>query len=213
MSVSLRPCCRPAGRWKLPNFKIWNRRERKRIEKAVDTEKPQDNAPEALAEGGLFDSILEGQLTAMAAERELFAAEKKELEERLLRARAEFENARRRWDRERLDYFQFAAMDMVRDLLPILDDFERALQVETADREYAKGVELIYQRTADTLKKLGLEPIVTAGQTFDPNLHQAVERVETQDAEDQAILGEFQRGYNFKGKLLRPAMVRVAVRS
>ena len=196
----------------MPNFKIWNRRERKRIEKAVDTENPQDNAPEALAEGGPFDSILEGQLTAMAAEREQFAAEKAELQERLLRARAEFENARRRWDRERLDYLQFAAMDMMRDLLPILDDFERALQVETADREYAKGVELIYQRMVDTLTKLGLEPIVTAGQSFDPNLHQAVERVQTEDAEDQAILGEFQRGYNFRGKLLRPAMVRVAVR-
>jgi molecular chaperone GrpE len=179
----------------------------------VDTENPQDKAPEALAEGGPFDSILEGQLAAMSAEREQFAAEKKELQERLLRARAEFENARRRWDRERLDYLQFAAMDMMRDLLPILDDFERALEVETADREYAKGVELIYQRMADTFKKLGLEPIETAGQTFDPNLHQAVERVETEDAEDQAILGEFQRGYNFKGKLLRPAMVRVAVRS
>jgi molecular chaperone GrpE len=101
---------------------------------------------------------------------------------------------------------------MVRDMLPILDDFERALKVETADRDYAKGVELIYQRMADTLKKLGLEPIETAGQAFDPNLHQAVERVQTEDAEDQAILAEFQRGYNFKGKLLRPAMVRVAVR-
>jgi molecular chaperone GrpE len=177
----------------------------------VDTEKPQD-IPEAIAGGGPFDSILEGQLAAMAAEREQFAAEKAELQERLLRARAEFENARRRWDRERQDTFQFAAMEIVRDLLPILDDFERALQVETADREYAKGVELIYQRMSDTLKKIGLEPIETAGQTFDPNLHQAVERVQTEDAEDQAILGEFQRGYNFKGKLLRPAMVRVAVR-
>ena len=103
-------------------------------------------------------------------------------------------------------------MESVRDMLPILDDFERALKVDTADRDYAKGVELIYQRMADTLKKLGLEPIETAGQKFDPNLHQAVERVQTEDAEDQAILGEFQRGYNFKGKLLRPAMVKVAVR-
>ena len=98
------------------------------------------------------------------------------------------------------------------DLLPILDDFERALQVETADREYAKGVELIYQRLSETVRKMGLEPIETAGKPFDPNLHQAVERVQTEEAEDQAILGEFQRGYNFKGKLLRPAMVRVAVR-
>jgi molecular chaperone GrpE len=195
------------------SFKIWNRRERKRIEKAVDTENPQqEETPEVLPEQGPFDSILEAQLNAIAAERTQFAAEKAEMEERLLRARAEFENARRRWDRDRLDYTQFAAMDMVRDLLPILDDFERALKVETADREYAKGVELIYQRMADTLKKLGLETIETAGKTFDPNLHQAVERVETEEAEDQAILGEFQRGYNFKGKLLRPAMVRVAVK-
>jgi molecular chaperone GrpE len=104
-------------------------------------------------------------------------------------------------------------MDLVRDILPILDDFERALKVETADRDYAKGVELIRQRMFDSLKKLGLEPIDTEGRTFDPNVHQAVERVPTEEAEDQTILGEFQRGYNFKGKLLRPAMVRVAVRS
>ena len=194
------------------SFSIWNRRKKKVSEKAVDTQNPQEIPPEEIAEAGPFDSILEGQLAALAAEREQFAAEKAELQERLLRTRAEFENARRRSERERLEYFQFASMDMVRDILPILDDFERALQVETADRDYAKGVELIYQRMAETLKKLGLEPIETAGQTFDPNLHQAVERVQTEDAEDQAILGEFQRGYNFKGKLLRPAMVRVAVR-
>ncbi len=101
---------------------------------------------------------------------------------------------------------------MVKDLLPILDDFERALKVETSDREYAKGVELIYQRMSDSLKKMGLEAIVTEGRQFDPNLHQAIERVPSKNVEDQAILGEFQRGYNFKGKLLRPAMVRVAVR-
>jgi molecular chaperone GrpE len=181
-------------------------------EKAVEPQNPQENPPEALPEAGPFDSILEGQLASMAAEREQFAAEKAELQERLLRARAEFENARRRSEQKILESFQFAAMNVVGDMLPILDDFERALKVETADRDYAKGVELIYQRMADTLKKLGLEPIETAGQKFDPNLHQAVERVETEDAEDQAILGEFQRGYNFKGKLLRPAMVRVAVR-
>lgn len=102
-------------------------------------------------------------------------------------------------------------MDLVRELLPVLDDFERAMRVETADREYVKGIELIYQRLFDQLKKQGLEPIHTEGKRFDPNLHQAIERVPTEDAEDQSILGEFQRGYQFKGKLLRPAMVRVAV--
>jgi len=154
----------------------------------------------------------EGQLVAVTAERDQLAAEKAELNDRLLRLRAEFDNARRRLERERSDYLQFAAMDLVKDLLPVLDDFERALKVETADANYAKGVELIYQRLYETLKKLGLEPIESDGKPFDPNIHQAVERVPTDEVEDQTVLGEFQRGYNFKGKLLRPAMVRVAVK-
>jgi len=153
-----------------------------------------------------------GHMRQLETERDQLAKEKGELHELLLRRQAEFENFRRRADREKTELFEYASMDAVKTMLPILDDFERALKVDTADRDYAKGVELIYQRMADTLKKLGLEPIETAGQKFDPNLHQAVERVETEDAEDQAILGEFQRGYNFKGKLLRPAMVRVAVK-
>jgi molecular chaperone GrpE len=193
------------------NFSLWNHRKRKQSEKAVDTDNPQAENPQT-DPGLLPEDVIVNLETRLAAEREQFAAEKTELNERLLRARAEFENARRRNERERMEYLQYAAMDLVRDILPILDDFERALKVETADRDYAKGVELIYQRMADTLKKVGLEPIDTAGQMFDPNLHQAVERVPTEEAEDQAILGEFQRGYNFKGKLLRPAMVRVAVK-
>ena len=100
----------------------------------------------------------------------------------------------------------------MRQILPALDDFERASKAETADREYAKGVELIYQRLSEILRRMGLEPMETAGQRFDPNQHQAVQRVETKDAEDQTILEEFQKGYNFRGKLLRPAMVSVAVR-
>src|SRR2546430_430272 len=82
-----------------------------------------------------------------------------------------------RIEQERSNYLQLAAMDLVREILPILDDFERALNVKTADRNYAKGVELIYQRLFETVKKMGLEPIETAGKAFDPNLHQAVERV------------------------------------
>jgi molecular chaperone GrpE len=168
--------------------------------KEVDIEKTQEKPQEVPAE----DSA--------AAERDRLAAEKAELEDRLLRARAEFQNARMRAERERSDYLQFASSDLVRNLLPVLDDFERAMRVETADRDYAKGIDLIYQRLYDTLKKMGLEPISTEGQRFDPNLHQAIERVQTDDAEDQAILGEFQRGYQLKGKLLRPAMVKVAVK-
>ncbi len=170
------------------------------------------NPPEVSPDPNLPAETLEGQLAAITTERDRLAAENAELSDRFLRARAEFENARRRGERERSDFLQFASMELVRDLVPILDDFERALKVETTDKEYAKGVELIYQRLFETLKKMGLEPIDTAGKQFDPNLHQAVERVPTEESEDQSILGEFQRGYNFKGKLLRPAMVRVAVR-
>jgi molecular chaperone GrpE len=176
----------------------------------VDTQNPEPNATNVSPDGP--SDTPEGQLAAVTAERDQLLADKTELQDRLLRARAEFDNARRRAERERSDFLQFAAMDLVRDILPVLDDFERALKVETADKEYAKGVELIYNRLSETLKKMGLEPLDTTGQKFDPNLHQAVERVENHDAADQTILGEFQRGYNFRGKLLRPAMVRVAVK-
>lgn len=183
----------------------------------MDTQKPEENIPEVSddnpSSGENVPAIdTESHLAMLTADRDRLAAEKSDLQDRLLRSRAEFDNARRRAERERSEYIQFAAMDLVKDLLPVLDDFERALKVETADRNYAKGIELIYQRMAETLKKIGLEPIETDGCQFDPNLHQAVERVPTGEADDQTILGEFQRGYNFKGRLLRPAMVRVAVK-
>jgi molecular chaperone GrpE len=178
----------------------------------VDTQNTNPNISEVSPGESAAPETLESPYAAVTAERDKLAAEAADLQNRLRYARAEFDNARRRAERERSEYLQFAAMDLVKDILPILDDFERALQVETSDRNYAKGVELIYQRMSETLKKLGLEPIETADRKFDPNLHQAVERVETDKAEDQSILGEFQRGYNFKGKLLRPAMVKVAVK-
>jgi molecular chaperone GrpE len=154
----------------------------------------------------------EAQIAALTAERDQLAAEKADLKDRLLRALADFDNFRRRAERDRSEYVQFAAMEMVRDLIPILDDFRRAVKVETADKEYAKGVELIDQRLFETLKKAGLEPIEAAGKLFDPNLHQAVDRVQSEEWPDQTVLEEYQSGYNFKGKLLRPAMVKVAVK-
>lgn len=175
----------------------------------------QQNVPDVspeLAEDGREQTELEAQLAALAAERDQLAAEKAELNDRLLRRQADFDNFRKRVERDRSDFIQFAAMDVVREMLPMLDDFERALAVETADREYAKGVEMIYGRLFETLKKMGLEPIDTDGATFDPNLHQALDRVESDEFEEHAIVQEYQRGYNFKGKLLRPSMVRVAVR-
>ncbi len=151
------------------------------------------------------------QADQLRIERDGLRVERDEVRELLLRRQAEFDNFRKRTEKERSEYLQYAGMEMVRDMLPILDDFDRALKVEGGSPEYVKGVEMIYSRMYEALKKVGLEPIETAGQAFDPHLHQAVERVETADAPDGAILSEFQRGYRFKGKLLRPSMVKVAV--
>jgi molecular chaperone GrpE len=150
-------------------------------------------------------------LATVLAERDQLAAEKAELLDRHLRTQAEFQNFRRRIERERQELHEYATTETVRSILAVLDDFDRALKVETADREYAKGMELIYQRLYEALKKLGLEPIESVGQPFDPHVHHAVEKAESDQPED-TVLEEYQRGYNFKGRLLRPAMVKVAVR-
>ena len=139
------------------------------------------------------------------------AGEKAELQDRVLRAQAEFQNFRKRVEKERGELFEYASMEAVRALLPVLDDFERSLKSESSDKEYVKGMELIYQRFYEGLKKLGLEPIVSEGQIFDPHVHHAVDKVETDEAAADTVLEEFQRGYNFKGRMLRPAMVKVAV--
>jgi len=151
-------------------------------------------------------------LGAVMEERDQLLAERADLQDRLLRRQAEFENFRRRAERERADVLEYAATDTVRTLLPIADDFERALKVESADKEYARGMELIYQRLVGALTKLGLEPIAAEGQSFDPNVHHAIEMVERDDVANHTVIGEFQRGYNFRGRLLRPSMVKVAVK-
>jgi molecular chaperone GrpE len=150
-------------------------------------------------------------LEAVTAERDRLAAEIAEMQDRFVRFQAEFQNFRKRVDKDRLELSEYASMEAIRTLLPIVDDFERALQAETADKTYAHGLELIRQRLFDALKKLGLEPMDVQGQPFDPHVHHAVEMVETEEAPDHTVLAEYQRGYNFKGRLLRPAMVKVAV--
>jgi molecular chaperone GrpE len=151
-------------------------------------------------------------LKAAIAERDQLLGERAELRDQLLRRQADFENFRRRIERERSEFAQYAGMELVGELLPILDNFERALKTETSNQDYAKGVELIYQRLFDTLKKMGLEPIEAEGRPFDPYVHEAVERAEADGVEDHTVLEVFQKGYNFRGRLLRPAMVKVAVK-
>lgn len=144
-------------------------------------------------------------------ERDRLVREKAELQDLAQRRQAEFDNFRRRVERERSDLLEFAAMDSVKALLPVLDDFERALKSESSDKEYSRGLELIYGRLYESLKKLGLEPIGDDVRVFNPHIHHAVEMVDTKDHPDQAVLDVYQKGYYFKGRLLRPAMVKVAI--
>ena len=151
------------------------------------------------------------EMEAVVAERDRAVAEKEEIWDRFLRKQAEFENFRKRMAREKEEVLQFAAMETVRALLPVLDDFERALQAPAEAEEYRKGIELIHKRLYDTLVQAGLTPIESIGKRFDPHFHQAVDTVKGEQ-EEQTIVEEYQRGYEFKGRLLRPAMVKVAVR-
>jgi molecular chaperone GrpE len=148
-----------------------------------------------------------------AAESELqkLRAERNDLFERLARLQAEFENYRKRAAKENADFRDFAVSDAARTLLPVIDSFALALKNSAARPEdLRKGVELIYKQLQDVLQKLNVERIPAQGELFDPRVHEAIEMVETNDAPDHHVLEELQPGYRIKGRLLRPAMVRVA---
>ena len=144
------------------------------------------------------------------AELEKLKAERDALVDRLARLQAEFENARKRSAREQQEFREYALADAVKGLLPVLDSFERALQVGANESELRGGVELIYKQLQDALSKLGLRPIPAKGGPFDPHLHEAIEMVDTTEADDHHVLEELQRGYKLKDRLLRPSMVTVA---
>jgi molecular chaperone GrpE len=139
-------------------------------------------------------------------------AEKEELRTTLIHRQADFENFRKRVERERHEESRRATGVSIQHLLPVLDTFERALAAhdDPAYAEYRKGVELIYKQLWETLAKQGLERIAAAGKQFDPHFHQAIERVETEDHEDGMVIDVLQPGYVFHGRVLRPATVRVA---
>ena len=145
----------------------------------------------------------EGEVAKLKAERDA-------LLDRLARAQADFDNARKRASREQQEYRDYALSDTVKSLLPVLDSFDLALEHSKEASEFRSGIELINKQLHDVLAKLGLRPIPARGEPFDPHLHQAVEMVDTTEAEDHHVLDELQRGYKLKDRLLRPAMVRVA---
>ncbi|PYX33034.1 MAG: nucleotide exchange factor GrpE [Acidobacteria bacterium] len=176
----------------------------------VEHELPAGNDNERLLESRSSESTAVSDASTPGAELQKLKAERDSLLDRLARAQAEFENARRRASKEQQDFRDYASFDTIKSLLPVLDSFERALQTKSEAADFRSGVELIYKQLQDALVKLGVRPIPAKGEPFDPRYHEAIEMVESADAPDHEVLEELQRGYKFKDRLLRPAMVKVA---
>jgi len=131
--------------------------------------------------------------------------------DRLARLQAEFDNVRKRHVKEQQDFRDYALAEALKSLLPILDSLDRAVKTAGVSvQDFRSGIELIDKQFHDALAKLGVEPVPAEGEVFDPNLHQAVQMVDTDKVEDNHVINELQRGYRIKDRLLRPAMVRVA---
>jgi molecular chaperone GrpE len=147
------------------------------------------------------------------AELAKLTADLEELRQTLLRRQADFDNYRKRIEKERIEDSKRATARVIEGLIPVIDGFEHALAAhrEAEYENYRKGFELIYKQLVDHLTKLGVERVEPLGKPFDPHLHQAMDRAETKDHDDGTILQVFQPGYVFHGRVLRPAMVRVAV--
>ena len=158
-----------------------------------------DVPPSSPAEGGA-----DSPAAALQRERD-------ELYDRLLRTTAEFDNFRKRTERERREFAEWAAAELLGDVLSVVDDFERALAAAAPEaQKFREGVELIHRQLMEVVKKRGVQPLTVVGEDFDPTLHQAVAYDETPGARDGEVVAELRRGYRLGEKLLRPALVRVA---
>jgi len=153
-----------------------------------------------------------GPDSALTEQIQKFAAEKQDLTNTLVRLQADFDNYRKRTERERDQARHRGVENLIEQLLPVLDGFDRALAAhdDPAYEDYRKGFELIRKQLWDLLAKQGVHRIESVGKEFDPNVHHAVEHVPTNDYPDGAVIDEFQPGYTFHHRVLRPAMVRVA---
>ena len=140
------------------------------------------------------------------------ARERDDFHDRLLRKSAEFDNYRKRIERERREQADQAIVDLLRELLLVVDDFDLALRVEAGEgaKNYRKGVELIHAKLQDLLRKQGVQAIEALGEDFDPNVHQAVAHEVSPEHREGEVIGELRRGYMLGGRLLRPSMVKVA---
>jgi len=162
-----------------------------------------DNAAEA-APGS------SAELDRLKAEYEQLKAERDQLVDRVARTQAEFENARKRAEREKQEFRDFAVGNVVEQFLPVIDNFELALKATGSTEQLRSGVELIVKQMEEILRQLQVQPVAAVGEEFDPRHHEALGTVEREDLPDQHVAEEVRRGYKLRDRLLRPALVRVA---
>jgi molecular chaperone GrpE len=151
------------------------------------------------------------EASAEPAPAEAVASPQDDYRNRYVRAIADFENFRKRTEREKADFFRYATAAVLKDVLPVLDNFDRALDHAAEGDEFHKGVLLIYKQLYDVLQKHGLKPIDESDVPFDPNIHEAVVREESDSVPNHTVVAVLQKGYFLHDRLLRPAMVKVAV--
>ncbi|MGP4107219.1 nucleotide exchange factor GrpE [Virgibacillus sp. L01] len=153
----------------------------------------------------------ESKMENLKAEVDQLKQEKEELHQRVLRTQAEFDNFKKRSQKEKEAERKYKAEVLVNELLPAIDNFERALQVEVNDvgEGFVDGISMVYRQLKDALKAQGVEEIECVGDTFDPTVHHAVMQVEDEDMESNTVTEELQKGYMLKDKVIRPAMVKV----
>jgi molecular chaperone GrpE len=177
---------------------------------------PEESEPSAASPQGAAEepsAAVAAAAVVLRAEFDTLRAERDDLLNSLVRLQADFENYRKRIERDRAAEHHRAVASAIEPILPVLDDFERALEThcDPGYEKFREGFDLIYRRLWGSLHKLGLRRIEAEGKPFDPHQHQAVERVESHDHPDGAVLAELAPGYRFHERVLRPAMVRVAV--
>ena len=175
------------------------------IEDTGDTVEEIEREMQAAAQEAAAD------LEPAPAEAPRESEETAQLRDRYLRLLADFENLRRRTEREKADFYKYALAGVLKDLLPVLDNFDRALEHAEEGDEFHRGVLLIYKQLFDMLQKNGLRTIDESGVPFDPNIHEAVVREEDPSVPSHTVTAILQKGYFLHDRLLRPAMVKVAV--
>jgi len=192
------------------NDQIFNDKQRTSLEEERASDAEVEEAVEEAAEDIPLEHMTKAQLIEKV---QALEAEKEENRDLYLRAKADTENMKRRFQKEKQDLVKYGTETLIKQLLPVADNLEKAIahsQEKVSLKTLQEGVNLTLKGFMDTLKKAGVAPIEAVGEPFDPNFHEAMSEIEAKDAEPGTVVNEFQKGYTLNDRLLRPSMVVIS---